>query len=78
MHLDLAGEPHDLPDSTAARSTWRRASFCAPSTCVEIAMPGDRVLVRDSKDPAARAVLEYTQDEWRAFVLGVKAGEFDV
>ncbi|MEV6844350.1 DUF397 domain-containing protein [Actinoplanes sp. NPDC051411] len=32
--------------------------------------------VRDSKD-LTRAPLVYTLDEWRAFVGGVKDGEFD-
>jgi hypothetical protein len=34
------------------------------------------VAVRDSKDPDG-PVLLYTRAEWRAFLHGAKAGEFD-
>ncbi len=34
------------------------------------------VLVRDTKDRAQQA-LAFTDEEWVAFVAGVKAGEFD-
>jgi hypothetical protein len=55
---------------------WRRSSDCTSGTCVEVADAEDRVLVRDSKDPAA-APLTFTREEWAAFVAGVKRGEFD-
>jgi Domain of unknown function (DUF397) len=32
--------------------------------------------VRDSKNPGG-PVLRFTQGEWRAFITGVMAGEFD-
>jgi hypothetical protein len=45
--------------------------------CVQVAsLPDGGVGVRDSKDPDG-PVLEYTPAEWRAFLAGVKAGEFD-
>lgn len=34
------------------------------------------VAVRDSKDPDGPKLL-FTRDEWKAFVGGVRAGEFD-
>jgi hypothetical protein len=34
------------------------------------------IILRDSKEPAG-AVLRYTGAEWRAFISGVKAGDFD-
>jgi hypothetical protein len=55
---------------------WRRSSFCSNSTCVQVAGRGDVVAIRDSKVTDS-PVLQYTIDEWRAFVEGVKAGEFD-
>jgi len=59
--------------------TWRRSTFCASSECVEIAIGVRGVSVRDSKQAGTSDVsLQYTVDEWRAFVLGVKAGEFDL
>jgi hypothetical protein len=34
------------------------------------------VAVRDSKKPDG-AILSYTADEWRDFIIGAKLGEFD-
>ncbi|MFP8908516.1 DUF397 domain-containing protein, partial [Streptomyces atacamensis] len=39
-------------------------------------LPGGAVAMRNSKDPDT--VLRYTAAEWRAFVLGVRDGEFDL
>lgn len=56
---------------------FRVSSFCNWGECVEVgAASNGSVLVRDSKD-ADRRTLEFTRDEWVAFVKGVKAGEFD-
>jgi hypothetical protein len=57
---------------------WRRSSHCsgAASTCVEVAIGDHVVAVRDSK-AAASPVLRFTVEEWRAFVRGVRAGEFE-
>jgi hypothetical protein len=55
---------------------WQRSSRCGSSTCVEVAQIGDRVAIRDSKRPDA-PFLEYSREEWHAFLTGMKAGEFD-
>jgi hypothetical protein len=56
---------------------WRKSSTSSGPDSVEVAFPEeDGVLVRDSKD-ADGPVLLFTHDEWRAFVGGVKLGEFD-
>ena len=55
-------------------NAWRKSSQCTASNCVEVMADGQTVLVRDSK---SGQVLGYAVDEWRAFVDGVKAGEFD-
>jgi hypothetical protein len=57
--------------------TWRKSS-ASPSggNCVEVAATGDGVVVRNSKRPYGSTV-HYTDGEWRAFLAGVKAGEFD-
>jgi hypothetical protein len=39
-------------------------------------MSRHEVRLRDSKNRAG-PVLRFTHDEWRAFVLGVRNGEFD-
>ena len=59
--------------------TWRKASYSnGAGECVEVAdLPDGGRLVRDTKDEGKGPVLRYTAGEWRAFVLGVKDGEFD-
>jgi predicted secreted Zn-dependent protease len=56
---------------------WRTSSFCGNGACVQVAVDGDAVQVRDSKDPGG-PVLTFTRDEWRAFTRGMRAHEFDV
>lgn len=57
--------------------SFRASSFCATGGCVEVAMlPDGRVAVRDGKD-RERPAQVYTAAEWKAFVAGVKNGEFD-
>lgn len=54
---------------------FRVSSFCHLSGCVSVARGGDVVLVRHSDWPGA--VLAFSVEEWEAFLLGVKDGEFD-
>ena len=61
-----------------AQATWRKSSHSGGAQdCVEIAgsLPG-AVGVRDSKNPDGTALV-FTPRAWRAFVAGVKNGEFD-
>jgi hypothetical protein len=48
--------------------------------CVTVARKPEGVAVRDSKNTGSgrNQTLFFTNAEWRAFVSGVKAGEFDV
>jgi hypothetical protein len=57
---------------------FRKSSKCTPSdNCVEVArFLGVGVIVRHSRYPDG-LWLPFTTDEWRAFILGVLAGEFD-
>ncbi|MEV4104734.1 DUF397 domain-containing protein [Nonomuraea sp. NPDC049649] len=58
---------------------WRKATASADTgQCVEVAtnLPGV-VAVRDSKNPQGPALV-FTPAEWRAFVSGVRGGEFDI
>jgi len=59
---------------------WRKSSFSGNGgNCVEVGQSGDGViLVRDTKDHARGPVHRYTAEEWRAFVAGVRNGEFDL
>lgn len=57
---------------------YRASSFCSMGNCVEVGRaPDGSVAVRDTKD-RDRGPLVFTVDEWTAFVLGVKSGEFDL
>lgn len=57
---------------------WRKSDFSNPSgNCVELAeLPGGEIAVRNSRDPEGPALI-YTRLELRAFVQGVKNGQFD-
>ena len=63
-----------MVDVSAAR--WRKSSRSGEGDCVEVAdnLPG-LVAVRDSKDPDG-PVLTFDRSQWRAFVAGVRDGEF--
>jgi hypothetical protein len=57
---------------------WRISSFSTASgTCVEVALVGDdTIAVRNSNAPENGTAL-FNRAEMRAWLLGVKAGEFD-
>jgi Domain of unknown function (DUF397) len=56
---------------------WKKSKHSAAGNCVEVAFADNLVGVRDSKDPQGRT-LTFTPAEWRAFVRGVRDGEFDL
>lgn len=58
-------------DFVKARQTLMRR------VCVQVARKEGAVAVRDSKDES-RTTLLFSNEEWKVFVEGVKAGEFDV
>ena len=62
-------------------SAFKTSSYSDPGgiikTCVTVAITQEGVAVRDSKDES-RATQFYTHDEWRAFVNGVRDGQFSV
>jgi hypothetical protein len=55
---------------------WRKSSLSGANGCVEVAFIEGHVAVRDSKDGAS-PVLVFTTREWKAFLGGVRDGEFD-
>jgi hypothetical protein len=57
---------------------FRKADGCADKSCVEIAMAGGIIGIRDSKDHGHGPVLAFTRDEWAAFLGGARKGEFDL
>ena len=58
---------------------WRKSTRSSPSgdNCVEVALDGVRVGVRDSKDRGG-SVLQFDAQSWRDFLEGAKNGEFDL
>jgi len=58
-----------------AQAVWRRPRGCANSECVEVAALAGEVAVRSSQSPDV--ILTFTKAEWREFLLGAKAGDFD-
>ncbi len=58
---------------------FRVSSYCNFGNCVEVGRsPEGAVVVRDTKDHGRGPVHRYTPDEWRAFIAGVRNGEFDL
>jgi hypothetical protein len=56
---------------------WLKSTFSKSGNCAEVAdMTCGAVGVRNSRLPDG-AVLEFTPDEWHAFIGGVRNGEFD-
>lgn len=53
---------------------FKKSSRCGTSTCVEVKIDSHIVTVRDAEGDTVM----YTLAEWRAFVEGVKLGEFDI
>ena len=58
-----------------AAAKWRRTRDCADVTCVEVFDGGQEIHVRNSQSPDA--LVQFTPAEWRAFLAGVKRGDFD-
>ena len=77
---DNVGTPTvgSLPARATKRDTWVKSSLSfANGNCVEVAdLSAGEIGVRNSRDSRG-PVLRFTPDEWRAFVGGVRNGEFD-
>lgn len=66
----------DAADATAP-DDWTRPSRCHDSTtCAEVLIRGDAILLRHSDHPD-RPPLAFTRAEWDAFLHGVRNEEFD-
>jgi hypothetical protein len=65
-------------DGAASGSRWVKSSLSfANGDCVEVAnLPDGCIGVRHSR-AAEGPILRFTRSEWRAFVGGVRNGEFD-
>lgn len=65
-----------MPLAESESLRWVKASrSLAANACVELAISGDAIVLRDSKNPGLH--LTYTHAEIDAFLHGAKRGEFD-
>lgn len=55
---------------------WRTSTRSQTSNCVEVALLGGAVAVRDSKDHGG-PVLVFAGSAWREFIAAVRDGHFD-
>lgn len=63
--------------SAFADTDFKVSGWCGNRPkCVSVAVKSHGVAVRDTKD-SSKTTLKFTRGEWKAFVKGVKAGEFD-
>jgi uncharacterized protein DUF397 len=62
--------------TTDRYARWFKSSASGGGACVEVALLGDEILMRDSKAPEAD-VLRFGRAEWEAFLAGIRGGEFD-
>ena len=57
--------------------SWKKSTASGSEGCVEVARGGKMILVRDSKNPTG-AVLTFSEIEWKAFLVGARADEFNI
>jgi hypothetical protein len=62
--------------SLAAGHGWIRSSRCESGHCVEVARQGHGVALRNSTAPDQHLML--SAEAWRAFLAGLRSGEFDM
>jgi len=55
---------------------WRVSRTCESGACVMVARRGNAVLIANTSSPEG-PISEFTTDEWRHFLAGVKLGDFD-
>jgi hypothetical protein len=68
-----------MPASDVPSTSWQKSRRSNPSgNCVELAVlpDGTGIAVRNSRHPEGPALV-YTKEEIRAFILGVRDGDFD-
>ncbi len=70
------GRAQQDESASLAGLSWRAAEVSTGGACVRAASRGDEIIVGDSKDPAG-TVLIYSVVEWKAFVEGIRKGDFD-
>jgi len=64
-----------MSGSEEPQVSWRRSTASGGGNCLEVAVLGESVAIRSSRNPTHELLV--TSAEWRAFVRGVQAGEFE-
>ena len=64
-----------MGDIDLSGADWRTASVCAASTCLQVRREGNRIAIRNTTRP--EVVIVATPEEFRAWLDGARAGEFD-
>lgn len=79
--MDGSQQARDRYKPNAEGRKERDGFVCSHKTmctaCVAVKRDGGAVQIRDTKDEAD-TTLSFTNEEWKAFIEGVKNGEFDV
>ncbi|MFC0862242.1 DUF397 domain-containing protein [Sphaerimonospora cavernae] len=61
-----------------SNANWKKSTLSGDGqSCVEVAITDTVIGVRDTKDREG-GTLVFNRDEWRAFLGGVRNGEFDL
>jgi Domain of unknown function (DUF397) len=55
---------------------WRVSRTCDSGACIGVARRGESVYIGSTSNQES-PVSEFTADEWRQFIAGVKLGDFD-
>lgn len=55
---------------------WRVSRTCQGGACIKVARKGELIIIGNTADRGG-PFNEFTLDEWRHFVAGVKLGDFD-
>lgn len=75
VRIDLSRASWRRPSASVGSDGSDRSGVSGTEGCVEVAFLGDNVAVRNSDGPNGPIVF-YTMEEWRAFLAGVREGEF--
>jgi predicted secreted Zn-dependent protease len=62
--------------ATSGNLPWRIARKCDAGNCVRVAPHAGMIVIGDTMSPDG-PVLAYSHDKWKAFVEGVRQGNFD-
>jgi Domain of unknown function (DUF397) len=63
-----------MGDPNLSQAIWRRSGTCESNTCIEVAVIGRCIGIRDSADTATRTILLFSQKDWLFFISRMHAG----